>query len=240
MVDPGEQVSLTLQREFSEEALNSLSLPPSKKGQIHERITKLFKSPGIEVSTRWRLTVYCYLSVNTWLCIENLFLFSFRSIKATWMILETLIMLGWRQLPWISTTTQVHVFAFQCNTSQIQYAVHQKKKLTIVPIDIFSLNGSAQHFCGTMTCLCCYCRRQCERAATASWWWRRTSPMGWCWLVSHPLCKSFLLPGGGCQREESPLVTRDKRLLWFDNEETLRATLAQFTVPVTPILMYSH
>ncbi|KAG7243704.1 hypothetical protein INR49_011261 [Caranx melampygus] len=49
MVDPGEQISLTLQREFSEEALNSLSLSPSQKAQIHDRITKLFKSPGIQV-----------------------------------------------------------------------------------------------------------------------------------------------------------------------------------------------
>lgn len=49
MVDPGEQVSLTLQREFSEEALNSLAVPPSERAKIHERITKLFKSPGFQV-----------------------------------------------------------------------------------------------------------------------------------------------------------------------------------------------
>ncbi|KAM4531925.1 ADP-ribose pyrophosphatase, mitochondrial isoform 2-T2 [Odontesthes bonariensis] len=49
MVDPGEQVSLTLQREFSEEALNSLSVPPSERAKIHERITKLFRSRGFEV-----------------------------------------------------------------------------------------------------------------------------------------------------------------------------------------------
>uniref|UniRef100_A0A3Q4BCH8 ADP-ribose pyrophosphatase, mitochondrial n=1 Tax=Mola mola TaxID=94237 RepID=A0A3Q4BCH8_MOLML len=48
MVDPGEQVSLTLQREFSEEALNSLAVQPSERAQIHERITKLFKSPGFQ------------------------------------------------------------------------------------------------------------------------------------------------------------------------------------------------
>uniref|UniRef100_A0A3B5MWS7 ADP-ribose pyrophosphatase, mitochondrial n=1 Tax=Xiphophorus couchianus TaxID=32473 RepID=A0A3B5MWS7_9TELE len=44
MVDPGEQVSLTLQREFSEEALNSLSLKQSEKEDIHKRIQKLFGS----------------------------------------------------------------------------------------------------------------------------------------------------------------------------------------------------
>ncbi|XP_045930908.1 ADP-ribose pyrophosphatase, mitochondrial [Micropterus dolomieu] len=49
MVDPGEQVSLTLQREFSEEALNSLAVPPSERAEIHKRITKLFKSAGFEV-----------------------------------------------------------------------------------------------------------------------------------------------------------------------------------------------
>ncbi|XP_053194574.1 ADP-ribose pyrophosphatase, mitochondrial [Scomber japonicus] len=49
MVDPGEQVSLTLQREFSEEALNSLAVEASKKAEIHERITKLFKSSGFQV-----------------------------------------------------------------------------------------------------------------------------------------------------------------------------------------------
>lgn len=49
MVDPGEHVSLTLQREFSEEALNSLALPASEKAIIHERITQLFNSPGFQV-----------------------------------------------------------------------------------------------------------------------------------------------------------------------------------------------
>ncbi|XP_036945733.1 ADP-ribose pyrophosphatase, mitochondrial isoform X1 [Acanthopagrus latus] len=49
MVDPGEQVSLTLQREFSEEAMNSLVVPPAERAKIHERITKLFKSPGFQV-----------------------------------------------------------------------------------------------------------------------------------------------------------------------------------------------
>ncbi|XP_041937750.1 ADP-ribose pyrophosphatase, mitochondrial isoform X1 [Alosa sapidissima] len=47
MVDPGELVSLTLQREFSEEALNSLEMPD--KAELHERITKLFSSPGLQV-----------------------------------------------------------------------------------------------------------------------------------------------------------------------------------------------
>uniref|UniRef100_A0A3P8Z8B4 ADP-ribose pyrophosphatase, mitochondrial n=1 Tax=Esox lucius TaxID=8010 RepID=A0A3P8Z8B4_ESOLU len=49
MVDPGELVSLTLQREFSEEALNSLDASPEETERIHERITALFGSQGLEV-----------------------------------------------------------------------------------------------------------------------------------------------------------------------------------------------
>ncbi|KAJ7990020.1 hypothetical protein DPEC_G00310530 [Dallia pectoralis] len=49
MVDPGELVSLTLQREFSEEALNSLEASPEDKERIHKRITALFNSQGLEV-----------------------------------------------------------------------------------------------------------------------------------------------------------------------------------------------
>ncbi|KAK2833695.1 hypothetical protein Q5P01_017584 [Channa striata] len=49
MVDPGEQVSLTLQREFSEEAMNSLSASTAGRAEIHKRITNLFNSPGFQV-----------------------------------------------------------------------------------------------------------------------------------------------------------------------------------------------
>lgn len=58
MVDPGEQVSLTLQREFSEEALNSLSASPLEKEEILKRITKLFKSSGFQVSNFHKITSY--------------------------------------------------------------------------------------------------------------------------------------------------------------------------------------
>ncbi|XP_063076705.1 ADP-ribose pyrophosphatase, mitochondrial [Engraulis encrasicolus] len=47
MVDPGECVSATLMREFSEEALNSLVTP--NKAELHTRITQLFDSPGLQV-----------------------------------------------------------------------------------------------------------------------------------------------------------------------------------------------
>ncbi|KAJ8250914.1 hypothetical protein GJAV_G00214700 [Gymnothorax javanicus] len=49
MVDAGEVVSLTLQREFSEEALNSLKASPKEKEKLQERINRLFKSPGLQV-----------------------------------------------------------------------------------------------------------------------------------------------------------------------------------------------
>lgn len=56
MVDAGEQVSLTLQREFSEEALNSLTVPAPERAKINERIGKLFKSAGFQVRRRRPLT----------------------------------------------------------------------------------------------------------------------------------------------------------------------------------------
>ncbi|KAJ8402572.1 hypothetical protein AAFF_G00366550 [Aldrovandia affinis] len=49
MVDPGELVSLTLQREFSEEALNSLIASPKEREEVHDRITQLFNSPALQV-----------------------------------------------------------------------------------------------------------------------------------------------------------------------------------------------
>lgn len=49
MVDPGELVSLTLQREFSEEAMNSLQASPLEQKKIHERITLLFSTSGVQV-----------------------------------------------------------------------------------------------------------------------------------------------------------------------------------------------
>lgn len=49
MVDAGERVSQALQREFSEEALNSLQASPSEKEKIQKRITELFNSDGLQV-----------------------------------------------------------------------------------------------------------------------------------------------------------------------------------------------
>ncbi|KAK3884163.1 hypothetical protein Pcinc_011563 [Petrolisthes cinctipes] len=48
MVDPGERVSVTLQREFQEEALNSLEMTPQQKKQTEQQLKFLF-SGGEEV-----------------------------------------------------------------------------------------------------------------------------------------------------------------------------------------------
>lgn len=42
-------MSQTLQREFSEEALNSLKASPEEREKLQERIMKLFSSPGLQV-----------------------------------------------------------------------------------------------------------------------------------------------------------------------------------------------
>lgn len=49
MVDPGERISQTLQREFSEEALNSLKASDSEREKIQKRISELFSSAGLQV-----------------------------------------------------------------------------------------------------------------------------------------------------------------------------------------------
>lgn len=49
MVEPGEAVSQTLQREFGEEALNVDGVDTSEQRNIQ----LLFKSGGLEVSLKW-------------------------------------------------------------------------------------------------------------------------------------------------------------------------------------------
>jgi len=50
MVDANENVSVTLKREFGEEALNSLELTEEKKTILEKQINKLF-AEGVPVST---------------------------------------------------------------------------------------------------------------------------------------------------------------------------------------------
>ena len=49
MVDANETVSVTLKREFGEEALNSLELSDAKKKELEKQISNLFNS-GVTVS----------------------------------------------------------------------------------------------------------------------------------------------------------------------------------------------
>lgn len=48
MVEPGEHVSETLRKEFTEEALAKLNMSEEKRKQISDRIAYLFKN-GVEV-----------------------------------------------------------------------------------------------------------------------------------------------------------------------------------------------
>lgn len=81
MVDPGEMVSQTLQREFSEEALNSLKASPEERKDLQERILKLFTSPAFQVrNLEFRKKMKSSCSVLT-MC--SLFFFSLRCIKGT-------------------------------------------------------------------------------------------------------------------------------------------------------------
>lgn len=137
------------------------------------------------------------------------------------MILETLTMPGWRLSLSTSMMTQVSIIWKIVSSSFL------KTCFTVV-LNTLSLWGQRNsRFCRTMTCLCCYCRQQCQRAATASWRWRRTSPVGWCWLVVPALRESFQFPGAGCQRKKSPLVTKDERLyFWCYHEGNIESHVA--------------
>lgn len=48
MIDAGETLSVTLKREFSEEALDSLGLPEKDRVEAQEHLNKIFHN-GIEV-----------------------------------------------------------------------------------------------------------------------------------------------------------------------------------------------
>lgn len=100
MVDPGERVSQTLQREFSEEALNSLQAPPEERKQVYERISKLFGSPGFQVRNEL-YTVYIKLTTQTSLLAvlyRVVLVFLLRCIKVMLMTQETQTIHGWKPL----------------------------------------------------------------------------------------------------------------------------------------------
>ena len=61
MVDTNEAVSITLKREFGEEALNSLELSEEKKKDLEKKIAKLF-SNGIEVPS----VILFVIEISVW------------------------------------------------------------------------------------------------------------------------------------------------------------------------------
>ena len=58
MIDPGEKLTVTLKREFSEEAMNSLEASNEEKKQIEEHVSELFNR-GEEVSIATNILNYC-------------------------------------------------------------------------------------------------------------------------------------------------------------------------------------
>lgn len=50
MVDPGEKISATLKREFSEEALNSLQKSAAEIKELEQQLDKLFNQQHLVVS----------------------------------------------------------------------------------------------------------------------------------------------------------------------------------------------
>lgn len=49
MIDAGEQINVTLKREFGEEALNSIEVAESRRDEIKTHVDKIFQN-GIPVS----------------------------------------------------------------------------------------------------------------------------------------------------------------------------------------------
>ena len=55
MVDAGEKVSVTLKREFGEEAMNSIGASDKEKSKIKKEVDKLFKhGQEVGLSNIWR------------------------------------------------------------------------------------------------------------------------------------------------------------------------------------------
>lgn len=59
MVDAGEQLSVTLKREFGEEALNSIEVSDGKKEDIKTHVDNLFMN-GTEVIRYYCMILYMY------------------------------------------------------------------------------------------------------------------------------------------------------------------------------------
>ena len=68
-MDPGEFVSVTLKREFGEEALNSLDLSDEEKHKMEETIAELFHN-GTEVGSKEneQYSIMAFSAGVRWLC----------------------------------------------------------------------------------------------------------------------------------------------------------------------------
>ena len=71
MVDAGEAVSVTLKREFGEEALNTLEASPEERKRLAEHISQLFQK-GREVLSVTVLSVNCTTQNMTWSKLPSL------------------------------------------------------------------------------------------------------------------------------------------------------------------------
>ena len=63
MVDPGENVSATLKREFGEEALNSLEVDEKTKRDLQKRLDQFFANGTEVIVLFWRLMFVLFSTV---------------------------------------------------------------------------------------------------------------------------------------------------------------------------------
>lgn len=61
MVDPGDNVTNTLKKEFGEEALNSLELSPEENKKIHESLEDLFHHGTMVIKKVYKKIVNLFL-----------------------------------------------------------------------------------------------------------------------------------------------------------------------------------
>jgi len=63
MVEPGENVSETLRKEFTEEALAKLEMRKEKRDQLSRRINQLFAN-GVEVGNKNKSLMFLFIFIQ--------------------------------------------------------------------------------------------------------------------------------------------------------------------------------